>query len=65
MCSLVVHDKIQLAYEDYGISIGYRTITKDAKTKALKALGKTLNFIDDWLKLFFDHATLLGCVATA
>ena len=27
---------------------------KDAKTKALKSLGATLNVIDIWLKLFLD-----------
>ena len=32
--------------------IGGRPITKNATTKALKALGDTLNFIDCWLKLF-------------
>ena len=41
MCSLVAHDKIQPSYEYYESSIGYRSIPKDAITKALKALGRS------------------------
>ena len=55
MCSLVEHDKIQIAYEDDEISIGDRSIPKKETTKALKALGATLNFIDIWLKLFVEN----------
>ena len=55
MCSLVAHDKIQPAYEDDEISIGDRSIPKNATTKALKALGANLNFHDIWLKLFEDN----------
>ena len=55
MCSLVAHDKIQPDYEDGESSIWYRSIPKDATTKALKALGTTLNFIDVWLKLFLEN----------
>ena len=55
MCSLVAHDKIQTAYEDDEISIGDRSIPKNATTKALKALGANLNFHDIWLKLFEDN----------
>ena len=52
ICYLVAHDKIQPAYEYDESSIGDRSIPKDATTKALKALGDTLNFIDIWIKLF-------------
>ena len=52
MCSLVAHDKIQPAYKDDKSSIGDRSIPKNATTKALKALGDTLIFIDKWLTLF-------------
>ena len=55
VCSLITHDKIQQNDENYEISIGDRSITKDATTKALKALYTTLNFIDIWLKLFLDN----------
>ena len=55
MCYLVTHDKIQQAYEYDEISIGDRSIPKDATTTALKALVATINFIDIWLKLFLDH----------
>ena len=54
MCSLVAHDKIQPAYEDYEISIVDRSIPKYATAKALKSLGATINFIDIWLKLLLD-----------
>ena len=54
MCYLVAHDKIQLAYEDDGISIGDRSIPKNSTIKVFKALGATLDFIDIWLKLFVD-----------
>ena len=55
MCSFVAHDKIQPAYEYYESIIGDRSIHKDATTKALKASGATLNFIDLWLKCFLDN----------
>ena len=55
MLSLVSHDKIQPAYEDDEISIGDRSIPKNATTEALEALGATLNFIDIWLKLFEEN----------
>ena len=55
MCSLVERDKMQPNYEDYERSIGDRSITKDATTKALKSLGATLKFIDIWLKLLRDN----------
>ena len=42
-------------YKDDKISIGDRSIPKDATTKLLKALGATLSFIDIWLKLFLDN----------
>ena len=61
-CSLVAHDKIQPAYEDDESSIGNRSIPKNATTKALKALGSTLNFIYIWLKLF-DEKYDARCVA--
>ena len=54
MCSLVAHDKMQPNHEDDESSIVDRSIPKDKKTKALKSLGATLNFIDIWLKLFLD-----------
>ena len=62
MCSLVAHDKIQPAYEDDESSIGDRSVPKNAKTKALKALGATLNFINIWLKLLEENYCT-GCVA--
>ena len=55
VCSLVAHDKIQPSYEDDESSTGDRSITKNATTEALKALGATLNFIDIWLKLFEEN----------
>ena len=55
MFSFVAHDKMQPNSEDDEISLGDRSITKDATTKALTALGATLNFIDIWLKLFLDN----------
>ena len=58
MCSLVVHDKIQLDYEIDEIIIGDSLIPKDATIKSLKALGATPNFIDIWLKLFLISMTL-------
>ena len=54
MCYLFAYDKIQAAYEDREISIGDRSITKNATTESLKALGATINFIDICLKLFED-----------
>ena len=62
MCYLVAHDKIQPDYEDDESSIGDRSIPKNATTKALKALGSTLNFIDIRLKLF-DKNYDARCVA--
>ena len=59
---LVVHDKVQLAYEDDKRSIGDRSIHKNTTTKALKQLGATINFIDIWLKLF-DKNYDARCVA--
>ena len=50
------------AYEDDEISIGDRSIPKNVTTKAFKALGATLNFIDIWLKLFIDNYDVI-CVA--
>ena len=35
MCSLVAHDKMQPNYEDYKSSLGDRSTTKYATTKAL------------------------------
>ena len=55
MCSLVAHDKIQPAYEDDEISIGDRSIPKNATVEALKSLSDTLNFIDIWIKLFVGN----------
>ena len=45
---------MQPNYEDDESSIEDRSIPKDATTKALKALGATINFIDIWLKCFLD-----------
>ena len=55
MCSLVAHDKIQPDYEYDESSLGDSSIPKDSTTKALIALGATINFIDTWLKLFLDN----------
>ena len=44
-----------LVYEDGESSIVDWSIPKNAKTKALKALGSTLNFINVWLKLFVEN----------
>ena len=55
MCSLVAHDKFQLDHKDYESSIGDRSITDNATTKPLEALGDTINFIDIWLKLFCEN----------
>ena len=55
MCSLVAHDKLKLDYKDDEISIGDRSIPDNATTKALEALGATINFIDIWLKLFREN----------
>ena len=52
ICYLVSHDKIQPAYEDDEISIGDRSIPKDATTKPLKELGATIHFIYICIKLF-------------
>ena len=55
MCYLVAHDKMQPDNEDDEISIGDRSILEYATTKLLKTLGATINFIDIWIKLFFDN----------
>ena len=52
MCYLVSHDKLQLDYEDNKNSIGDRSIPDNAKTKALKLLGATIDFIYIWLNFF-------------
>ena len=39
-----------------------KAVPKNATTKALNALGATLNFIDIWLKLFVENYDA-GCVA--
>ena len=51
MCYLVAHDRLQLDYKYYEISIGDREIRNDATIKKLEALGATFNFIIIWLKL--------------
>ena len=55
MCSVVSHDKIQPAFEDYERSIGDRLITKHGTTESLKKLVATFNFIGIWLKLLEDN----------
>ena len=55
MCPLVAHDKMQPYYEDDEISLGDRSIPKDATPESLGALGATINFIDIWLKLFLEN----------
>ena len=55
MCSLVAHDKLQIDYKDDEISIWDRSIHDNSTTKALEALGVTINFIDIWLKLFLEN----------
>ena len=55
MRSLASHDKIQPIYEDDESNLGYRSIPKDATTKALPKLGSTISFIDLWHELFIDH----------
>ena len=62
MCSLFANDKIQPDYEDDKISIGDRSIPKNATIKALKSLSATLNFIDILLKLF-DKNYDARCIA--
>ena len=51
ICSLVAHDRLQLYYKDYEISIGDMEIPNDATIKTLESLGATYNFIYIWLKL--------------
>ena len=58
MCSLVEHDKIKPAYEDNEISIGNRSIPKNATIKDLKSLSATLNFIDIWINCLLRIMTL-------
>ena len=55
MCYLVAHDKIQQVYEGNENSIGDSSITKNATTEVIKALGATLDFIDIWLKLYKEN----------
>ena len=55
MCYLVAHDRLQLDYKYDESSIGDRVIPDNATTKALEALGATINFIDIWLKLFLGN----------
>ena len=62
MCSLVIHDILQLYYKDDEISIGDRSIPDNATTKALESLVENINFIDIWLKLFLGNFNF-GCDA--
>ena len=55
MCYLVAHDRLQLDYKYYEISIGDREIPDDATIKPLEVLGATINFIDIWLKLLREN----------
>ena len=55
MCSLVAPDLKIPAYEYDEISIWDRLILKNVAKEALEALGVALNFIDIWLKLFYDN----------
>ena len=55
MCSLVAHVKMQPNYEGDESSLRDRSIPKYETTKALTALGPTINFIDRWLILFLDN----------
>ena len=55
MCYLVPHYRLQIDYKDDENSIGDSSIPDDATTKALEALGATINFIDIWLKLFLEN----------
>ena len=52
MCSLVVHDKLEIDYKKDESSIGDREIPDNATTKTLEALGTTIKFIDIWIKKF-------------
>ena len=52
MCSLVAHDKLKLDYKDDESSIGDRSISDDATTKSLEALGANISFLFR-SKLFF------------
>ena len=52
MCYLVAHYRLQLYYKYDESSIVDRSIPDNVTTKALEALGATINFIDIWLKLF-------------
>ena len=58
MCTLVAHDKMQPDYEDDEISLGNRSIPKDATPKSLIELSATLNFIVIWLKLILEIIVL-------
>ena len=58
MCYLVAHDKMQQDYEDDKISLGDRSIPKDATPKSLIELGATLTFIVIWLKLILEIIVL-------
>ena len=55
MCYLVPHYILQIYYKDDEKSIGDSSIPDNATTKALEALGATINFIDIWLKLFLEN----------
>ena len=46
MCYITAHDMQQLTYVDDTSSAGYRKITNNATTAALKPLGATIKFID-------------------
>ena len=54
MCYLVDNDILQLYYKDDESSIGDRSISDDATTKSLEALGANISFIDIWIKCFLD-----------
>ena len=55
MCSLVVHDKLEIDYKKDESSIGDREIPDNATTKTLEALGFTISFIYIWLKFFCEN----------
>ena len=50
---------MQPDYEDDENNLGDRSIPKDATPKSLTALGATHNFIDIWLKLFYDDYSVI------
>ena len=55
ICSLVDHNILQLYYKDNKSIIGDMSIPNNATTKALEALGVTINFIDICLKFFLEN----------